>query len=141
MHKLLTVASLLALSVVSCKNDVAEVEKPISIGNDIVVDFRDAIIGNYEGTERDYSYLMASPPNISDTTFAKTLVVTKALDSASVTISAADYVLDSSLTYYVMSVPGPTIAEVKFRNDSCLMYFRNGGLGGYQERTIKTKRQ
>jgi hypothetical protein len=104
-------------------------------------DFRDPIVGNYAGTHHNYSWIMGNPPSTYDTTYAYSFTVSKHPTSTdSIIVDGGTFPLDTSLSFYEMPYPG-NIRSVDFRNDSCLIFFRSGGLGGYAASEIKGLKQ
>jgi hypothetical protein len=84
---------------------------------------------------------MGNPPSIFDTTFAYSFSVSKHPSSIdSIIVDGGTFPLDTSLSFYEMPYPG-NIRSLDFRNDSCLIYFRSGGLGGYFITEIKGLKQ
>jgi hypothetical protein len=107
----------------------------------VFYDFRDPIVGVYNGTKHNYSWSMGNPPSTFDTTFAFSFSVSKHPSSIdSIIVDGGTFPLDTSLSFYEMPYPG-NIRSLDFRNDSCLIYFRSGGLGGYSLTEIKGLKQ
>lgn len=103
-------------------------------------DFRDPLIGTYVGTKQQGSWSISNPIGF-DTTYAYSFIVEKhgsALDS--IIVDGRTYPIDTSLSYYYSPYPG-NIDELDFRNDSCFIYLRSGGLGGYSFTLRKGKKQ
>ena len=110
---------------VGCKKD-DEVVNP----NTGPVDFRDALVGNYVGTMQQGSWSISNPISY-DTTYAYTFSVQKHTSAPdSIVVDGRTYPLDTTLSYYYSPYPG-NIDQLDFRNDSCFIYLRSGGLGGY----------
>jgi hypothetical protein len=122
---------------ISCKKDKEDELGIENLGVIISADFRDSIVGNYIGTKNNYSWTMGMPPNQSDTTYAWTFTIVKDTSDSSIIADGYLFKLDSTLTCYEQQLPGPIIRSFIFRNDSAILYFRSGGLGGYSTTTIK----
>lgn len=104
-------------------------------------DYQDPLIGTYHGTRHHYSWMMGSPPTTYDTIYPYSFTVSKhptSLDS--IIVNGGTFPIDTSLSFFSMPYPG-NITSLDFRNDSCLIYFRSGGLGGYFVTDIKGLRQ
>lgn len=107
----------------------------------VFYDFRDPLVGTYNGTKHNYSWSMGNPPSTFDTTFAFSFFVSKHPSSTdSIIVDGGTFPIDTSLSFYEMPYPG-NIRSLDFRNDSCLIYFRSGGLGGYFVTEIKGLKQ
>ena len=136
--RLLSIAVLFAwgsFNLVGCKQDDDEV-----LPNPAPFDFRDALVGNYVGTKQLYSWNMSNPIAY-DTTFAYSFSVSKHPSATdSVIVDNRVYPIDTSLSYYYSNYPG-NIDQMDFKNDSCLIYQRSGGLGGYSYTYRKGKKQ
>ena len=105
------------------------------------VDFQESLVGLYSGTRHHYSWMMGNPPTSHDTTYPYSFTVSNhpwSLDS--IIVDGGTFPIDTSLSYYSMPYPG-NIRSLDFRNDSCLIYFRSGGLGGFSIVQIKGLRQ
>jgi hypothetical protein len=85
--------------------------------------------------------MMGMPPTSSDTTYAWSFTVVKDTTDSSIVADGYVFKIDSALRCYESQVPGPTIRSFDFRNDSAIIYFRSGGLGGYGTMTIKGLKQ
>lgn len=120
---------------ITCKKDEDSV--PEDFGTNIPADFRDSIIGNYVGTKNNYFWMMGNPPNQGDTTYAWNFSIVKDTSDSSIIADGYLFKLDSALKCYELYVPGPVIRSFEFRNDSAILFFRSGGLGGYGTTTIK----
>ena len=136
--RLLSIAVLFAwgsFNLVGCKKDDDEV-----LPNPAAFDFRDALVGNYVGTKQLYSWNMSNPIAY-DTTFAYSFSVSKHPSATdSIIVDNRVYPIDTSLSYYYSNYPG-NIDQMDFKNDSCLIYQRSGGLGGYSYTYRKGKKQ
>jgi hypothetical protein len=136
--RLLSIAVLFAwgsFNLVGCKQDDDEV-----LPNPAPFDFRDALVGNYVGTKQLYSWNMSNPIAY-DTTFAYSFSVSKHPSATdSIIVDNRVYPIDTSLSYYYSNYPG-NIDQMDFKNDSCLIYQRSGGLGGYSYTYRKGKKQ
>lgn len=128
--------SVLLLS--SCKKD--NVSSPDTNTPPAAVDFRDALTGNYTGTKNNYSWSIANPANPYDTTYAWSFTIAKDTADSSIIADGVTFKLDSSLSFYEMPYPGQ-IKSFEFRNDSAIIYFRSGGLGGYSTTTVLGAKQ
>lgn len=119
---------------ITCK----KAEDPLN-GSQVIVplDFRDSLVGNYTGTKNNYSWLMGVPPTQSNTTYPWTFSIVKDTSDSSIIADGYLFKLDSALKCYESTLPGPTIRSFEFRNDSAIIFFRSGGLGGYGTITIK----
>lgn len=122
---------------ISCKEDKEDELVIENLGVIISADFRDSIEGNYVGTKNNYSWMMGLPPTQNDTTYAWTFTIVKDTSDSSIIADGYLFKLDSTLTCYDQQLPGPIIRSFIFRNDSAILYFRSGGLGGYSSMTIK----
>jgi len=132
-------ATLLVVIFFGCKKD-ADNDSQVP-GPTLPVDYRDALVGNYVGTKNNYSWMMGMPPIVNDTTYAWTFTIVKDTSDSSIIADGYLFKLDSTLSFYDMQVPGPTIRSFDFRNDSAIIYYRSGGLGGYGTMTIKGLKQ
>jgi hypothetical protein len=120
--------------VTGCGKDDEQMLTPVP------VDFRDALVGNYVGTQQQYFWTMSNPIAF-DTTYAYSFSVSKHPTSAdSIIVDNRVYPIDTSLSYYYSNYPG-NIDQMDFRNDSCLIYQRSGGLGGFSYTYRKGKKQ
>lgn len=135
MKNILIVLTLL-FAFASCKKDKDDIPEVLPIVNP-PADFRDSILGNYVGTKNNYFWMMGAPPIQSDTTFAWNFTIVKDTSDSSIIADGYLFKLDSALQCYELQVPGPTIRSFTFRNDSAILFFRSGGLGGYGTTTIK----
>jgi hypothetical protein len=124
---------------ITCKK--AEDPVPEDPGIVTPADFRDSIIGNYVGTKHINSWIMGNPPTQGNTTYAWNFSIVKDTSDSSIIADGYLFKLDSTLQCYELFVPGPIIRSFEFRNDSAILYFRSGGLGGYSTTTIKGLKQ
>lgn len=93
-------------------------------------DFRDPLIGTYVGTKQQGSWSISNPVGY-DTTYAYSFVVEKhSTATDSIIVDGRTYPMDTTLSYYYSPYPG-NIDQLDFRYDSCFIYLRSGGLGGY----------
>jgi hypothetical protein len=120
---------------ITCKKD--EDPTPDVLVVVIPADFRDSIVGSYVGTKNNYFWMMGLPPTQNDTTYAWTFTIVKDTSDSSIIADGYLFKLDSALSCYEQQFPGPTIRSFIFRNDSAILFFRSGGLGGYGTTTIK----
>lgn len=123
----------------ACKKD--NQPESVALGVSIPADYRDSIVGNYAGTKRNYLYMMGFPLTQSDTTYPWIFTVVKDTSDSSVIADGGIFKLDTALACYEEQLPGPLIRSIIFRNDSAILYFRSGGLGGYGTTTISGKLQ
>ena len=91
-------------------------------------DYRDPLCGVYQGTRQNVFWTMNGGGH--DTTYAYQFDVVKLSSPDSIMADGISVKLDSVNQYYSMPYPGQ-ITSVSFRNDSCLIFLRSGGLGGY----------
>lgn len=135
--RLFTIATFLVattFNLISCSQEEDAIPNPIPF------DFRDALVGNYVGTKQLYSWNMSNPIAY-DTTFAYSFLVSKHPTAAdSIIVDNRVYPIDTSLSYYYSNYPG-NIDQMDFKNDSCIIYLRSGGLGGYSYSYRKGKKQ
>lgn len=117
--------SIVATSIVGCESKESEFVPTPS-----PTDFRDPLVGLYLGTKQVGSWNMSNPI-IYDTTYAYSFSVAKHPSAAdSIIVDGRTYSIDTTLIYYYSPYPG-NIDQLDFRNDSCFIYLRSGGLGGY----------
>ncbi|MFM8917168.1 MAG: hypothetical protein ACKOKB_01830 [Bacteroidota bacterium] len=112
---------------VGCNQDEEDV---LPTPDPIPVDFRDELVGNYVGTKQQGSWSISNPIPY-DTTYTYSFSVQKHSSAPdSIIVDGRTYPLDTTLSYYYSPYPG-NIDQLDFRNDSCFIYLRSGGLGGY----------
>ncbi|MFM9056717.1 MAG: hypothetical protein ACKOQY_08550, partial [Bacteroidota bacterium] len=111
----------------ACSTDDAPM--PDTNNPPVSVDFRDVLIGNYSGTKNNYYWSM-NPANIYDTTYAWSFTIAKDTADSSIIADGVVFKLDSTLSFHEMTNPGQ-IKKFDFSNDSAIMFFRSGGLGGF----------
>lgn len=130
---------------IGCKKEqeaVVQDPPPLNFPGPITpTDFRDPIVGNYAGTKNNYLWIMGGPPTVSDTTYPWTFTIIKDTTDSSILADGYLFKLDTALSCYEIQFPGPTIRSFEFRNDSAIIFFRSGGLGGYSTTTIKGVKQ
>ncbi|MFN8154585.1 MAG: hypothetical protein U0Y08_09865 [Bacteroidia bacterium] len=132
MKRLLFFSFLLSAFYACKKEEHEETLTPVT-----PVDYRDAVVGNYIGTKNNHTWIMGMPPNEFDTTYAWTFTIIK--DSTSDSTIIADgysFKVDSNLYFTEGLLPGPNTRTFSFSNDTAIIYFRSGGLGGYSSTTI-----
>jgi hypothetical protein len=137
--KKLFLSAIIITTLFACKKE--DNDDPQDPGPTTPVDYRDAVVGNYVGTKNNYFWMMGMPPTSSDTTYAWSFTVVKDTTDSSIVADGYVFKIDSTLRCYESQVPGPTIRSFDFRNDSAIIYFRSGGLGGYGTMTIKGLKQ
>jgi hypothetical protein len=103
-------------------------------------DYRDPVIGQYNGTYNQYTWMMGSPAFIFDSTWAYSFSVLKDSSPDKVIANGALYTLDSNLSFYESPSPGQ-VRSFSFSNDTVTLYSRSGGLGGFSSTTITGKKQ
>lgn len=129
---------LLLFAFANCKKDNENtVVKTPSVNSD----FRDSLQGYYVGTKNNYSWSMGTPPNEYDTTYAWSFTILKDTSDSSIIADGILFKLDSTGSCYEVYYPGPTIKSFEFSNDTAILFFRSGGLGGYNTTTITGVRQ
>lgn len=122
------------LIIFSCKKeDGKELQENTPI---TPADFRAIAEGTYIGTKNNYSWIMGSPPIVSDTTYPWTFTIVRDTSDSSLIADNYLFKVDANLHCYEVMTPGPVIRSFDFRNDSAIIYFRSGGLGGYGTVTI-----
>lgn len=127
--------SLVATSIVGCESKESEFVPTPS-----PTDFRDPLVGLYLGTKQVGSWNMSNPITY-DTTYAYSFSVAKHPSAAdSIIVDGRTYSIDTTLIYYYSPYPG-NIDQLDFRNDSCFIYLRSGGLGGYSFTHRQGKKQ
>ncbi|MFM9028078.1 MAG: InlB B-repeat-containing protein [Bacteroidota bacterium] len=97
-------------------------------------DYRERLLGAYSGTRNNYSWIMSNPIAY-DTTFAYSFTVESHPSVDSIRVDNRVFPFDTTLKYYSMPYPGQ-ITSLEFIGDTCKMYFRSGGLGGFGSTTI-----
>jgi hypothetical protein len=93
------------------------------------LDFRQQLYGQYVGTRNNYSWSMSNPSGF-DTTFAYSFTVNPHPSLDSIFVDGSAFPIDTSGYFYEMPYPGQ-IRSLEFIGDTCKIYYRSGGLGGY----------
>lgn len=137
--KKLFLFAIIITTLFACKKE--DNDDPQDPGPTTPVDYRDAVVGNYVGTKNNYTWMMGMPPNVFDTTYAWSFTVVKDTSDSSIIADGYLFKVDSNLYCYEIQVPGPTIRSFSFSNDTSIIYFRSGGLGGYGTTTITGVKQ
>ncbi|MFM7218426.1 MAG: InlB B-repeat-containing protein [Bacteroidota bacterium] len=97
-------------------------------------DYRQSLYGNYSGTRNNVFWMMNNPSSY-DTTFAYAFTVSPHPSPDSIIVDNMVFPIDTTLYFYEMPYPGQ-IRSLEFVSDSCKVYFRSGGLGGFSSSNI-----